>query len=74
MKLTLVVRVDLGLGRGKFAAQVAHAAVVCALANLGTSDFRPGCGTDHSGHGVPPWPGTDLHGNRMAPAWSRRSS
>jgi Peptidyl-tRNA hydrolase PTH2 len=40
MKLTLVVRVDLGLGRGKFAAQVVHAAVVSALANLGTSDFR----------------------------------
>jgi hypothetical protein len=41
MKLTLVVRVDLGLGRGKFAAQVAHATVVSALANLGTSDFQP---------------------------------
>ena len=40
MKLTLVLRVDLGLGRGKFAARVAHAAVVSALANLATSDFR----------------------------------
>jgi hypothetical protein len=37
MKLTLVVRADLGLGRGKIAAQ---AAVVSALANLGTPDFR----------------------------------
>jgi hypothetical protein len=40
MKLILVVRVDLGLGRGKVAAQSAHAAVVSALANLGTPDFR----------------------------------
>jgi hypothetical protein len=40
MKLTLVVRADLGLGRGKIAAQAAHAAVVSALANLGTPDFR----------------------------------
>jgi hypothetical protein len=30
MKLTLVVRVDLGLGRDKIAAQAAHAAVVLA--------------------------------------------
>ncbi|MGH3196428.1 MAG: peptidyl-tRNA hydrolase [Streptosporangiaceae bacterium] len=35
MKLTLVVRADLGLGRGKIAAQAAHAGVVSALANLG---------------------------------------
>ena len=40
MKLTLVVRTDLGLGRGEIAAQAAHAAVVSALANLGTPDFR----------------------------------
>jgi Peptidyl-tRNA hydrolase PTH2 len=40
MKLTLVVRAGLGLGRGKIAAQAAHAAVVSALANLGTPDFR----------------------------------
>ncbi len=40
MKLTLVVRADLGLGRGKIAARAAHAAVVSALANLGTPDFR----------------------------------
>jgi len=40
MKLTLVVRADLGLGRGKIAAQAGHAAVAAALANLGTPDFR----------------------------------
>ena len=45
MKLTLVVRADLGLGRGKIAAQAAHAAVVSALANLGTPDFRACHGT-----------------------------
>lgn len=36
MKLTPVVRADLGLGRGKIAAQATHTAVVSALANLGT--------------------------------------
>jgi peptidyl-tRNA hydrolase len=40
MKLTLVVRADPGLGRRKIAAQAVHAAVVSALANLGTPDFR----------------------------------
>jgi PTH2 family peptidyl-tRNA hydrolase len=39
-KLTLIVRADLGMGRGKIAAQASHAAVAAALASAGSRDFR----------------------------------
>ena len=39
MKLVFVVRTDLDMGRGKIAAQVAHAAVAAALDGLGSPGF-----------------------------------
>jgi PTH2 family peptidyl-tRNA hydrolase len=38
-KLALVVRTDIDMGRGKIAAQVAHAAVMAALATPRSAEF-----------------------------------
>lgn len=39
MKLALIVRTDLEMGRGKIAAQVAHAAVAATLASIRSNDL-----------------------------------
>jgi peptidyl-tRNA hydrolase len=56
MKPTLMVRADLGLGRGKIAAKTTHAAVAAALANLDPPHLRawlrtPAGEADRAGNG-----------------------
>ncbi|MEV8512592.1 peptidyl-tRNA hydrolase Pth2 [Dactylosporangium sp. NPDC051484] len=38
-RLVIVMRTDLGMGKGKIAAQAAHAAVAAAMRNQGTAAF-----------------------------------
>lgn len=54
VKLALVVRADLGMGRGKIAAQVAHAAVAAVLSRAGTRDLAVWLEEGQPRLGLPP--------------------